>query len=146
MLTLTTILFTFILSIVICVIVIYKNKNNYTKQKNSMAKEIKVLKKKTEELKGAEECVYWPVGGVSKIKISGKGSDGTPGGTFSRMDSNSSYLMKENNIGEIFDVIMKFEGDSSIYECNEAWYLIKTSYGKYGFVWGGYKSMYVDEQ
>lgn len=93
-----------------------------------------------------KNCVYQPVGGISKIRIAGNSADETVGGTFSRMNSDKSYLMKSNNPGEIYDVIMKFSGNSNIYECDEDWYLIETSSGGYGYVWGGYKSMYVQEQ
>lgn len=131
--------------LIIAITFLYNENNKSTKNNMKLEKSVSNLKKEIKDNNNNSNCIYWPVGGVSKVMISAQSSAGV-GDVFSRMDSNLQYRITDNNIGDIYNVIMKYQGDESIYECNEAWYLIRLSNGKYGYIWGGYKAMYVREQ
>lgn len=92
-----------------------------------------------------EACTFHIVNdGVKQIRIAAESSAGV-GDIFSKTTSNIAYKIYDNQIGDILNVNYKLVGDESIYECNETWYSVTLSDGTEGFVWGGYKSMYVNE-
>lgn len=91
-----------------------------------------------------EDCVFAITEGVEYIEIKANSSAGV-GDIYSKTVAKTKYLIYDNNIGDIIYVNYKLNGDESRYECNEDWYSVTLSDGSEGFVWGGYKGMYVEE-
>lgn len=91
-----------------------------------------------------EDCVFAITEHVEYIEIKANSSAGV-GDVFSKTVPNKKYIIFDNDIGDIWDVNYKLNGDESRYECNEDWYSVTLSDGTEGFVWGGYKGMYVKE-
>lgn len=89
-------------------------------------------------------CTYSPIDGTYYITISAESSAGV-GDIFSKMDSNLEYRIHDNIYGETYISKRKYQGNPTIYECNEIWYEIYLQNGKHGFIWGGRDGMYVKE-
>lgn len=92
----------------------------------------------------SEKCTFYPVEGNYKIMVAAESAAGV-GDVFSKMDSDIKYRIRDNKYGDVFNVIQKYQGDSSIYKCDETWYLVQDSNNNRGFVWGGRQGMYVKE-
>ena len=92
-----------------------------------------------------DECIFVVTEDVSKVIITANNSSGA-GDVFSTTNSNLKYRIIDFKIGDTYEVVKKYNGDESRNECNENWYVIKLKNGEKGYIWGGYKGMYVDEK
>lgn len=95
------------------------------------------------DITAPDDCVYVIDNNAKKIRISAE-SDAGVGDIFSKNIAKLEYRIKDNKIGDVFNIVEVYHGDESRYECAEDWYVINLSDGSKGYIWGGYKSMYVD--
>lgn len=90
-----------------------------------------------------EDCTFTKAYDVKRIQVI-VDNDYGPGDIYSKPIAKSQYKIEINKSGDIFNVNYKYNGDISRYECDEDWYSITLSDGSEGFIYGGYKSMYIN--